>query len=94
MYRSDKSSSARRSTHVDDTNERPSRLLNGLVELLVVLYTAEVVLHSLIRVPFAILKFGGEGYHRVRMTGTHVWGGDLDASYVVLNDLLVIAYRL
>ena len=81
-------------THVSDADERPCRLLNGLVELLVVLYTAEVVLHSLIRVPFAILQFGGEWHPKGRITGTHVWGGDLDASYVVLNDLLVIAYRL
>ena len=35
--------------------------------------------------------FGCEGHHRVRMTGTHIRGGNLDASYIVLDDLLVIA---
>ena len=44
--------------------------------------------------PIRGTAFGCEGYHRVRMTGTDVWGGDLDASYIVLNDLLVIADRL
>ena len=77
-------------THVNDADERPSRLLNGLVELLVILYTAEVVLHSLIRIPFAILQFGGEWHPKGRITGTHVWGGDLDASDVSFDDFLVV----
>jgi hypothetical protein len=55
-----------------------------------------VVLDGLVGVPATILACaqGQPGGNFVKRFLTHVWGGDLDAANVCLDNLLVIAYRL